>query len=292
MYIGVAVIDTGIYRHRDFDNRIVAFADFVNNKKLPYDDSGHGTHVSGIIAGSGAASGGRYRGIAKNAGIIAVKVLDKAGNGKVENVISGLSWISENKKKYNIRVVNISFGTTQSMDLDEDSRLVKAVESLWDEGIVVVAAAGNSGPDVNSVTAPGISRKIITVGAYDDYSYMVSHDKKRKNQNGYRKNQGIKYYSGRGPTACCIVKPELVVAGSDMIACANRKNSYSIKSGTSMAAPIVSGAIARYMQENNENISPKYVKKRLKSFCKKIDVPYNQQGWGVLDVYGFIKNNN
>ena len=75
-------------------------------------------------------------------------------------------------------------------------------------------------------------------------------------------------------------------------ACANRKNSYSIKSGTSMAAPIVSGAIARYMQENNENISPKYVKKRLKSFCKKIDVPYNQQGWGVLDVYGFIKNNN
>ena len=178
------------------------------------------------------------------------------------------------------------------MDLDEDSRLVKAVESLWDEGIVVVAAAGNSGPDINSVTAPGISRKIITVGAYDDYSYMVSHDKKRKNQNGYRKNQGIKYYSGRGPTSCCIVKPELVVAGSDMIACANRKNSYSIKSGTSMAAPIVSGAIARYMQENNENISPKYVKKRLKSFCKKIDVPYNQQGWGVLDVYGFIKNNN
>ncbi len=285
MNIGVAVIDTGIYAHRDFDNRIVAFADFVNNKKRPYDDSGHGTHVSGIIAGSGVASNGKYRGIARDATIIAVKVLDKNGNGKVDDVIRGLMWVYDNSKKYNIRIVNISFGTTQKLNLGEDSELIIAVEKLWDSGLIVVAAAGNSGPDKNSVTAPGISRKIITVGAYDDYSYMSINKKYADRSN----NNIIKYYSGRGPTSCCIVKPEIVVAGSNMIACSNRKNSYSIKSGTSMATPIVSGAIARYLKENNQNVTPKDIKKRLKQYCHKIDVPDNQQGWGVLDVYGFIQ---
>lgn len=292
MHIGVAVIDTGIYRHRDFGDRIVAFADFVNHKIKPYDDSGHGTHVSGIIAGSGVASNGKYRGIARNSNIIAVKVLDKNGNGKVENVIEGLLWVADNKEKYNIRVVNISFGTTREVNLNEDSRLIKAVEKLWDDGIVVVAAAGNSGPDENSVTSPGISKKIITVGAYDDYSYMITHRTRDSGRGGYsRGGSGIVYYSGRGPTSCCIVKPEIVVAGSDMIACTNRKDAYSVKSGTSMATPIVSGAIARYMQQYNQNISPKHVKIRLKKYCRRIDIPYNQQGWGVLDVYRFIKDN-
>lgn len=285
MNIGVAVIDTGIYRHRDFDNRIIGFVDFVNNKKRPYDDSGHGTHVSGIIAGSGIASNGKYRGIARQACIIAVKVLDKNGNGKIDDVIQGLKWVYDNGKKYNVRVVNISFGTTEKLSLSEDSELIVMVEKLWESGFIVVAAAGNSGPDKNSVTAPGISRKIITVGAYDDYSYM----KTNKKYYDKSKNNMIKYYSGRGPTSCCIVKPELVVAGSNMIACSNKKDTYSVKSGTSMAAPIVSGAIARYLKDNNKNISPKDIKKRLKQYCHKIDVPDNQQGWGVLDVYSFIR---
>ena len=81
--INVAVLDTGIFRHRDFDNRIVAFKDFVNGKNIVYDDSGHGTHVSGIIAGNGFSSRGKYRGIAPMAGIVSVKVLDERGNGKL-----------------------------------------------------------------------------------------------------------------------------------------------------------------------------------------------------------------
>ena len=140
-----------------------------------------------------------------------------------------------------------------------------AVEKMWDSGIVVVAAAGNNGPGNASVTAPGISKKIITVGAFDDKNF----------------------FSGRGLTRECIVKPEVVVTGSNIIACNNRQGRYSSKSGTSMAAPVVSGAVARLIK-NNPDITPKEVKIWMKSCCKKINVPSEKQGWGVLDIRKFV----
>ena len=102
--IGVAVLDTGIYKHIDFGNRIIAFKDFINNRVFPYDDSGHGTHVSGIIAGDGYASHGRFKGIAPMSQIISVKVLDSNGNGNIENVIKGTKWIINNIDIYNIKL--------------------------------------------------------------------------------------------------------------------------------------------------------------------------------------------
>ena len=274
MQVGVAVMDTGIFRHRDFENRIIGFADFVNGRKYVYDDNGHGTHVAGIIAGDGRSSQGKYRGIAPKAALIGVKVLDNAGNGKIKNVIRGTDWIIKNKDYYNIRVVNISFGTRASVkqqvsvspeDETEEEELVEAVERMWDSGLIVVAAAGNNGPGNGSVTAPGISKKIITVGAFDDR----------------------KYFSGRGPTTECVIKPEVVVTGTNIIACSNRQGRYSSKSGTSMAAPIVSGAVAR-MLGHNPYVTTKEVKIWMKSCCKKINIPYNQQGWGMLDIAKFV----
>lgn len=275
MRVGVAVIDTGIFRHKDFGNRVIAFVDFINGRMSPYDDSGHGTHVSGIIAGSGEASGGRYRGVAPEAAIVSVKVLDHVGNGKIANVLKGLQWVLQHREEYNIRVVNISFGTTSKEEIKDEEKLIEAVEQLWDDGIVVIAAAGNNGPSPSSVTAPGNSRKIITVGAFDDSSFTDF------------KGSSIRYYSGRGPTRECIVKPEVVVAGANIVACSNRKNAYSIKSGTSMAAPIVSGAVARLLKEDPA-LTPKQIKIRMRQCCKKIDVPENQQGWGMLDVVKFV----
>ena len=146
-----------------------------------------------------------------------------------------------------------------------DYALIMAVEKMWDSGIVVVAAAGNNGPGNTSVTAPGISKKIITVGAFDDKNF----------------------FSGRGPTRECIVKPEVVVTGSNIIACNNHQGRYSSKSGTSMAAPVVSGAVARLIK-NNPDITPKEVKIWMKSCCKKINVPSEKQGWGVLDIRKFV----
>lgn len=95
--IGVAILDTGIYPHIDFDSRICAFADFIAHKKVPYDDNGHGTCVAGILAGSGRASMGKYKGMAPGSRIAALKVLDRFGNGNKEDVLQAFRWILQNR---------------------------------------------------------------------------------------------------------------------------------------------------------------------------------------------------
>ena len=125
--ISVAILDTGVYRHVDFDNRIIGFYDTVKKRTQPYDDCGHGTHVCGIIAGSGRASNGKFKGIAPMTYIVGVKVLDNKGNGRIADVIDGVKWVLDNKEKYSIKVVNISFGTLNK-EMEEDSQeLVKYI---------------------------------------------------------------------------------------------------------------------------------------------------------------------
>lgn len=264
--IGVAVLDTGIYPHVDFENRIRVFKDFVNNIKRPYDDNGHGTHVSGIIAGAGIANK-RYRGVAPMANIIALKTLDKKGTGEVENVIKANEWILENCIKYNIRIVNISMGAAPA-NKDEytpkEKRFIENVERLWDAGIVVVAAAGNNGPESNSITIPGVSKKVITVGNCENTSIS-------------------KTSSGRGPTVDRILKPDIIVPGNNIMACANMRNAYTTKSGTSMSTPIVSGTIAR-MLEKNPSLTNYEIKEKLQKTAIDMGYDRNRQGFGMLNI--------
>ena len=195
--VAVAVLDSGITNHPDFENRIRVFKDFVSGRSRVYDDEGHGTHVTGIIAGSGKMSQGMMRGIAPKADIVSLKVLDSRGIGKESNVIEGIRWIIDNGKKYKIRVVNISFGTL-GKDRGSNWRLLREVELLWDLGYVVVVAAGNNGPGPSSISTPGDSRKVITVGAANDNIKMMVNGRMTMN------------YSGRGPTMECIQKPDVV----------------------------------------------------------------------------------
>ena len=127
--IGVALLDTGIYPHMDFDDRITGFCDFISHKKQIYDDNGHGTCVAGILGGSGAASYGKYKGVAPECTLVALKVLDRFGNGNKENVLKAFRWILDHRKEYHIRVVNISVGTTYRTRNDHDV-LVEGVEKL------------------------------------------------------------------------------------------------------------------------------------------------------------------
>lgn len=269
--VGVAVLDTGIYPHEDFENRIMAFKDFVRRRPGPYDDNGHGTHIAAMIGGNGASSDGRYRGVAPGCGLIAVKVLDFRGNGFASDVLVGLRWIRENKEKYGIRVVNISVGSLSRKDMSENSVLVRGVDAAWDDGLVVVVAAGNHGPGRMTITTPGISRKVITVGCSDDYKEVEVMGNRMVD------------YSGRGPTMACISKPDLVAPGSGIISCCNQPGQYMPKSGTSMSTPLVSGAVAllleRYPQMTNRD-----VKLRLIERAVDMGRPHNQQGWGLLDV--------
>ena len=229
--IGVCILDTGIYEHIDFTGRIWTFYDFLDFKRRPYDDNGHGTHVAGLVAGDGTASMGKYRGAAPGCGIIALKVLDRYGNGSQDDVLRALRWIREYRQQYRIRVVNISVGTTCNSKRNH-ARLLESVEQLWDEGVVVVTAAGNQGPRPGSITAPGSSKKVITVGSSDLL-------------------EGRSAISGRGPTAECVCKPDIVAPGNKIMSCVPGKPySYGVKSGTSMSTPLVTGAIACALEKN------------------------------------------
>ena len=142
--IGVAVLDSGIAAsHPDFYGRIAGFEDFVNGKKIIYDDSGHGTHVAGILSGTGKLSNGAYAGLAPGASLFIGKVLDQSGNGMVEYVMQGIRWILDLRKKRNVRIVNISVGTQPGLKKAEERRLLDGVDALWDAGLVVVVSAGN-----------------------------------------------------------------------------------------------------------------------------------------------------
>lgn len=166
--ITIAFLDTGIAPIKDFtypSNRIIAFKDFVNDKTEPYDDNGHGSHVAGIAVGNGILSDGKYMGIAPNSNIVSIKTLNHKGSGNSSDVLAGIQWLIDNAKRYNIKIANLSIGTTNTSSNDP---LVKAVEAAWDLGITITTAAGNNGPKSGTITSPGISRKVITVGASDD----------------------------------------------------------------------------------------------------------------------------
>lgn len=220
---------------------------------------------------------------------VGVKVLDHRGDGNISDVLAGLQWIIDNRKKYNISVVNISVGTSAKDNLDENSLLVQGVNAVWDSGIVVVVAAGNNGPGPMSISTPGISRKVITVGSSDDNVAVEVFGNRAKD------------YSGRGPTPFCIKKPDIVAPGSNIISCnisrpvaRGRANGirlsmietpmmYTIKSGTSMATPVVTGAIALLISAHPE-LSNREVKLRLRNCAVDIGQHWEKQGWGLLNV--------
>lgn len=275
--ITAAVLDTGICPHPDYVRRILAFQDFVNRRSGMYDDASHGSHVTGILAGDGNRSCGRYRGIAPECNIIHLKILDRYGQGKLSNILEAMDWVLENKERYHIRIMNLSAGTSKEEEDQNAVTLVQAVENVWDAGIVVTVAAGNMGPEQGSITVPGNSRKVITVGAYDEFKMSgLSTDH---------------YYSGCGPTGECICKPDLVAPGANVRSCSTRWRrgiSYGTKSGTSMASPMVAGAAALLL-EKEPFLTNVEVKMRMKEAAKDMGLPRNRQGWGMLDVKRLLR---
>ena len=274
--VTAAILDSGIAPHEDFGDRIRAFADFVSGRGMPYDDNGHGTHIAGILAGSGRKSDGRYAGIAPGCGLVVGKVLNRRGNGNLTDILKGISWCIEHRRLYNIRLINISVGMTRDTGPKMEERLLKLIEEAWSEGMVVVCAAGNNGPSPGSVTIPGNSRTVITVGAVDEDGQGPVG---RKGY-GMIKAAGNGSYSGRGPTRECVVKPEILAPGTDITSCST-SGGYTKKTGTSMAVPVVSGAVA-LMLEKDPDLSPVEVKLRLYERCIPLRYPYGSRNWGRI----------
>src|SRR5262245_22883931 len=261
--IGIAVIDSGVTSfHDDLTNtsstqypygnqRVKKFVDFVNGQPLPYDDNGHGTHVSGIIAGNGNDSDGEKSGIAPKATLISLKVLDAEGKGTISNIIAALNWVAANATTYNIKVVNMSVGAGVYESYWTDP-LTLAAKAVTDKGITVVAAAGNMGKGKDkklqsgAITAPGNAPWVLTVGATTTNGTLTRTDDQMAD------------YSSSGPTALDFgAKPDLVAPGTGTVSLAVPGSTFYIEkakyllagklslstkpyltlSGTSMAAP-------------------------------------------------------
>lgn len=272
--ITIAVIDTGVAPHDDLTrprSRIIGFKDLVNDKSSPYDDNGHGTHVSGIIAGNGYSSNGKYTGVAPKANILAIKALDENGGGSTSDIIAALSYIVETKDKYNTKIINISLGTPANSSCDKDP-LCKAVDMAIRAGLTVITAAGNSGPKERTILSPGTNRNVITVGAVDDRRTINFPD------------DTIAPFSSRGPTLEGLMKPDIVAPGVNIRSLSNTKlDSYSTLSGTSMATPLISGSVALLLNKNKD-LKPKEIKEKLMDSCIDLKSTQEMQGAGMLNL--------
>jgi serine protease AprX len=287
--VTVAVVDSGIVRNRDYDNRLIKSVNFNRSYHDSADRYGHGTFVASIIAGDGTHSRQSYMGIAPEANLLNVRVSDDNGGATESDVVLSLQWILKNKNLYNIRIVNLSLNSTSAQSY-HTSPMDAAVEILWFNGIVVVTSAGNNG--TGPVYAPANDPFVISVGAVDDKGTASLND------------DTVASFSASGMTSDGFAKPDLVAPGKNIVALlpentrltlgkghpANRvDDNYFKMSGTSMAAPIVSGAAALLLQ-SEPGLTPDQVKFRLTSTANNNWAGYTaaKAGAGTLDVYAAV----
>ncbi|HEU4435223.1 MAG TPA: S8 family peptidase, partial [Pyrinomonadaceae bacterium] len=316
--IGIAILDSGIDTgHASFLNgsnsvRVVYSEDFTNEGRTD-DPYGHGTHVASLAAGNGRISNGEYRGIAPNANLINLRVLNSQGVGTTGHVLRALDWVATNRAVYNIRVVNMSLGMP-AIDSYRNDPICRAVRRLVDAGVVVLAAAGNNGKDDDGdkvygrIHSPGNEPSAITVGASNTFGTDERND------------DGVTSYSSRGPTRSFVtdddgakyydnlIKPDLVAPGNKLID-AEADNNYLVTqtpsldagvsgaedrkmmylSGSSMATPVAAGTAALMLQAN-PSLTPNLVKALLMYSAQPL-AGFNmfEQGAGQLNVAGAVQ---
>ena len=271
----------------DFAGRLIQGPD-LSGEGSSVDRYGHGTVMAGVIGGSGADSaaraGGSYTGVAPKSTLISVKTAGRNGVVDVSTILQAMHWVAAYKDQYDIRVLNLSWGTSSKQHHTLDP-LNYAVQRLWEMGIVVVVAAGNNGPQSGTVTKPGDDPMVITVGSFDD------------KQNTETADDVISSWSSRGPSAAGLRKPDVLAPGRTLIATrsfgsyveqtypkAHIGPSYIKGSGTSEAAAVVSGLAALLLQAN-PSLSPDQVKRALMSTASPIaGASADNQGAGRVNL--------
>ena len=303
--VTVALIDSGItYEpHPDLqDGRVLGTLDFVEPRSRQRQDGhGHGTHIAGIIGGTGALDT-RYAGLAPGTNLVSLRVLDESGKGSIANIITALEWVANNHRQYNIRIVNLSVGAgvTESYWTDP---LTLAAKALVDRGITVVAAAGNFGKNAEGelqwggITAPGVAPWVLTVCAF---STMGSSDPS---------DDEVAGFSSSGPTAIDFTaKPDVCAPGVGVVSLAAPESAlyrkgaaaspswllgsspsyahapYISLTGSSQAAPVVSATVA-LMLEANPSLTPNLIKAIVQYTARsKAGVSALRQGAGFVNT--------
>jgi serine protease AprX len=193
----VALMDSGIGLHPDLPaGKVVARVNFVADNATSLDPAGHGTHLAGIIA----ARGETFRGVAPDARLVDLRVLDKNGDGRLHDVVAAFDWLLKHRKQLGIGVLNLSIGATQTSSYHADL-LAALAEAAWFSGITVVAAAGNDGPVAGRVSTPGADPFVITAGSFDDQGTLAQQDDHES------------LFSSRGPTLDRFAKPDVLAPG-------------------------------------------------------------------------------
>lgn len=249
--IDVAVLDTGI--ENDTDLNVEREAYYTGDNAEDY--NGHGTHVAGIIASPDS----QYRGVAYGADLYDVKVLSSSGIGSSSDIIAGLEWAVDNGAE----VATLSLGA-QVETCDGTSALAEAVNNAVEQGVVVTVAAGNSGPENQTLATPGCAERPITVGSSSDGE--------------------VSEFSSRGSTADGRAKPDVVAPGEEITSTYIGSQEYETLSGTSMATPHVAGAAALLLAENPD-LTPSEIKNVTKSTATDLGFSQNTQGSGRINIY-------
>lgn len=251
--VTVAVVDTGVAEVADL-NGAVTHIDVTGTGGG--DGFGHGTFMAGLIAGSGASSGGNFRGVAPAARILDVKVADSAGSTSLVTVLRGLEVVARHPE---VQVVNLSLSSDSPLPYQADP-LTRALDALWARGVVVVVPSGNDGPGAGTVTSPGSDPNLLTVGGIDESATAAHGD------------DTIADWSARGPAPQNVAKPDLAAPGAHVVSLrspgsvidtenpASRIGTdYFRGSGTSMATAVTSGAVAALLA-SRPGLAPGQVK--------------------------------
>ena len=240
----IVIIDSGIHPHRDLQDRVVEWVDF-SKQKAPemIDPYGHGTHVAGVAAGSGASSDGEIKGVAPDADLVGLRITT------VAEAIKALQWCVENKDELNLKVINMSLGEVARRGHKFDPWAL-AVKKANEAGLVCVVAAGNEGPGPGTISTPGIEPHAITVGAYDSKGTPSPDD------------DTLWEKTSIGPTIDGLKKPDVLAPGVSIFSTLapgstldedffpHRGDSYMAVSGTSQGTPMIAGLSTILLQAN------------------------------------------
>lgn len=300
--VTVAIVDSGLWEHEALlkdtsgRNRVVARYDALTDTvgKEVIDESGHGTHMASIAVNSAQTTQkglptGTYKGVAPDASLVAVKVLDREGLAHVLEIVRAIQWVVDHREKYEIRVLNLSFAQLPRWPYWEDP-VAQAAMKAWKDGIVVVAAAGNEGPDPGTIGSPGNVPSIITVGAVTDSWTPNTRD-----------DDYLPDFSSRGPTPEGHIKPDIVALGGHMTGLIRPESALALEqpedilktgefvsTGSSQASALVSGLVALLLQLEPD-LTPDELKCKLVTSAEpainrdgKLAYSPFQQGYGLV----------
>ncbi|MHB2019141.1 MAG: S8 family peptidase [Candidatus Xenobia bacterium] len=207
--IGIAIIDTGVAAHPDLGSRVSASRDFVTLRSAAFDDNGHGTAVATTAVSA-----------APEATVVALKAADAEGYAYSNPVAAAINWAVENRERYNIRILNMSF------DLDDNQcePVKAALDRAVEVGMIPIVSAGNDGPAIDNLKTMAKWPHVISVASVDNQKQVAG-------------------FSSRGPEVA-------VCAPGVDIPCGDAQGGHTERSGTSLSTPITSGVVADWLQAN------------------------------------------